>query len=282
VLAAVVAVLAAAAVPAGAAIFFDLPSSGIGRVDLTGRKAKPTLVRSEHSWAVAADRRHVYWARYYCCAGKPQYIGRARLDGTHAQQQFVTLPPLGPRQSGIDSVTVDRQHLYWTDGNVVGRAALDGSHVEAAFITFAPTDQTSQTVSDVRASGGKLYFRVAQYGDGGVARSIGRADVDGTNVVPAFIPGIPLGAGLAADARHLYWDEAENVRAIARANLDGSHVDQHFIDVRAQGLAVGAGHVFWSTFPTGVIGRARADGTHVERRFARGVKRAHTLAVSPG
>jgi hypothetical protein len=71
-------------------------------------------------------------------------------------------------------------------------------------------------------------------------------------------------------------------RVIGRADLDGSHVDQHFIDVRAQGLAVGAGHVYWSTFPTGVIGRARIDGARVEKHFARGVSHAHTLAVAPG
>jgi hypothetical protein len=52
--------------------------------------------------------------------------------------------------------------------------------------------------------------------------------------------------------------------------------------VRAQGLAVGGGHVYWSTFPTGVIGRARIDGARVEKHFARGVSHAHTLAVAPG
>src|SRR3954454_4614943 len=175
----VVALLAAAAAPAGASIFFDDATSSIGWVPSSGTGAEPKLVRTTHPWDVAADRKYVYWARRYCCATKTQFIGRARRDGSQVKQAFITIPGLGPAQSGIDSVAVDSGHMYWTDGNVIGRANLDGSNVRPTFITFA---QTVSGIGDVQASGGKLYFTVLQF-TGTQQRSIGRADASGANVV---------------------------------------------------------------------------------------------------
>jgi len=179
--------------------------------------------------AVAANGKYVYWARLYCCSFKTQYIGRARHDGSSAQHAFLTIPGTSAAQTGISSVAVDRKHVYWTNGQVIGRASLGGSNVQPTFIDL--TGRVSG-LGDLQVSDGKLYFRVERF-SGGVLRSIGRANSDGTNVVLDFVPGVVQGAGLAVAGSHIYWDQGENVRAIARAGLDGSRVDQHFIDARA-------------------------------------------------
>lgn len=191
----------------------------------------------------------------------------------------MTIPGLGVNEGGVTSVAVDAGHIYWTNGDVIGRANLDGSNVQSAFIPLGETTQASQ----VQVSGGKLYFRLRQ----AAIFSIGRADASGANVVLDFIPNIPLGAGLAVDAGHIYWTQGGPVpamRSIARADLDGSHVIPRFIAAGLHGLdglAIDAGHIYWSTFPAGRIERARIDGTRVEHGFARGVRRAHSLAVAP-
>jgi hypothetical protein len=268
-LAATALVLAAAAAPASAQIFFDDPASeNIGTAALDGRTGKAKLVHTRHPWAVAADDEYVYWARYYCCGGKPQYIGRARRDGTHVDQSFITVT--GGSGSGIDSIAVDRSHVYWTDDYMIGRANRNGTNVQPSFIAF---DRQTEHPASVQVSGGKLYF----FFSGVVSKSIGRVSADGSGLDTAYVPGVG-GSALAVDARHLYWTQGQT-RSIARSKLDGSKVDEHFLDVRAQGLAVGAGHIFWATYPTGVIGRASLDGTHVNRRFVRRIKHAHTLAV---
>src|SRR4051794_37428820 len=125
-----------ASASAGASIFFDDGAFAIGWAPANGTGAKRRLVETKHPWAVAANRTYVYWARRYCCGGKTQFIGRARQDGSQARQAFITIPGLSRAQGGIDSVAVDAQHVYWTNGNVIGRANLDGSSVQPAFVTF--------------------------------------------------------------------------------------------------------------------------------------------------
>jgi virginiamycin B lyase len=57
--------------------------------------------------------------------------------------------------------------------------------------------------------------------------------------------------------------------AIGRANLDGTGVNQRFIEVEFPpvGIAVDPEHIYWMTPATGAIGRANLDGTGVEPSF---------------
>jgi hypothetical protein len=92
--------------------------------------------------------------------------------------------------------------------------------------------------------------------------SIGRANLDGSGVVPDLIN--PVGSGfaqsLAVDGSHVYWTDNQS---IGRANLGGNGVDQNFIPVSLPvSVAAGGGYVYWTTLGAGAeaIGRAYVGG----------------------
>jgi virginiamycin B lyase len=74
---------------------------------------------------LAIDCDHLYWTT-------DGAIGRARLDGTHVDQGFITSAG-EPR-----ALAVDRSHVFWANGNsAIGRARLDGAHIDPSFINGA-------------------------------------------------------------------------------------------------------------------------------------------------
>lgn len=110
--------------------------------------------------------------------------------------------------------------------------------------------------------------------------TIGRADLDGANPNPSFIPGSGSGPfGVAVDDFHIYWtNESLDVAypgTIGRANLDGSNIDQNFIVVpgplpwvtSVAGIAVDAKHIYWTDRAGDRIGRANLDGSNVDPNF---------------
>ena len=84
---------------------------------------------------------------------------------------------------------------------------------------------------------------------------------------------------MAVDASHVYWADTAGsvfppVIGIARANLDGSSIDQDFISSSSShagyptlDVAVDANHIYWTqhSIPTGAVARANLDGTSVDR-----------------
>ncbi len=98
--------------------------------------------------------------------------------------------------------------------------------------------------------------------------SIARANLDGTNVDPSFIPGPESLAGIAVDAGHVYWTNFFP-GAVGRADLGGTNVDEGLItgDTGKEGVAVDADHIYWGNFATDTIGRADLDGTNVDENF---------------
>ena len=88
---------------------------------------------------------------------------------------------------------------------------------------------------------------------------------------------------MAVDTHYVYW---ANETGIGRASVDGTGLDQTLIPNRlvAVGVAVNAGHLFWTTVDignqTGWIGRANVDGTGVDQRFITGVTRPLGLAAT--
>jgi hypothetical protein len=113
--------------------------------------------------------------------------------------------------------------------------------------------------------------------------TIGRADLDGTDVDESFIPASTAGPsgsnqrfGVAVGGGHIYWADADG--RIGRANVNGSGVNNSFI-AGANGianfalrnpLAVGAGHIYWVSNGDGTstaVGRANLDGSGVNKTF---------------
>lgn len=72
--------------------------------------------------------------------------------------------------------------------------------------------------------------------------TIGRANLDGSNVDQSFLPTLGPATGIAVDAWHIYWANT-NYNAIGRANLYGNGIDQTLVigAVSPVGVAVGGG-----------------------------------------
>ena len=82
-----------------------------------------------------------------------------------------------------------------------------------------------------------------------------------------------------ADA-FVYWANF-NTGTIARANLDGSGVDQSFIGGASGpvGLTVDGSHVYWANFNINRIGRADLDGSGVDQSFIAGSTQIRGVTV---
>ncbi|MBS1844466.1 MAG: hypothetical protein JST53_08630 [Actinobacteria bacterium] len=114
------------------------------------------------------------------------------------------------------------------------------------------------------------------------AGTIGRANLDGTNVNDSFIHtgGTPL--QLAINSSYIYWAN-EPGGTIGRAKLDGTQVEPAFItnNGKPTGVAVSSEYIFWSTV-TGNIGRAKLDGTEQKPNLITGVGVPCGVAVDSG
>jgi hypothetical protein len=113
--------------------------------------------------------------------------------------------------------------------------------------------------------------------------SVYRANLDATGTQFLTEAGM-YPYGVAVDEAHLYW--AGPPGNIARANLDGTGVDQSFItDLNPPpgspiyGVAVDGAHVYWTSPDAGTIGRANLDGTGVNPSFIAGASNPVGVAV---
>ena len=92
-------------------------------------------------------------------------------------------------------------------------------------------------------------------------KAIGRAELDGSNVEPDFIPVSGFACGVAVDSGHIYWGD-ENEQTIGRASLSGDEVEPHFITAAGPvcGVAVNATGIYWTNLAGG-IGHAAINGS---------------------
>lgn len=238
--------------------------STVESVPADGGEPPQTLAAgASNPLGVAVDAAHVYWANY-----SGHSIGRANLDGTGIEQEFI---------DGIDpyALAVAKGHIYWTDAAAgsIGRANLDGGEIDRGFIAGVGS------FFGLAANSEHLYWGNVEDG------AIGRANLDGTGVEPEFVkPDGPLTPyGVAVDPGHVYWANSQN-NSIGRANLDGGDVDEAFIaDAHPAGVAVDAGHVYWGyAIYAGAIGRANLDGSDIDNDWMpAGSSDAFGIAVTP-
>jgi hypothetical protein len=246
----------------------------------------------------------VYWSNL--TAGT---IGRAKLDGSSADQAFIA----GAGSPG--GLAVDGSYIYWANGGAIGRAKLDGTGVDPGFITGL------DNVTDVAVNGSHIYWTawpgtvgranldgtgvnpslVASFGVGGAnpssvalspdhlywvntqPGSIGRAGLDGSGAVGVFLVGNYLNGGIATDESHLYFASTPNTLpfsyTVSRSTLDGSGAAPLFgageslnrLDVHGQ-------HIYWTAWP-GTVGRANLDGTGADPAFITGSTNPSGVAV---
>ncbi len=94
--------------------------------------------------------------------------------------------------------------------------------------------------------------------------------------------------GLAVDSGHVYWaNQGGTIGTIGRANLDGTGVNQSFINTTVAsggflgtGIAVDSSHVYWTNSAS--IGRANLNGTGANQWFISGASRPDAVAVDSG
>jgi virginiamycin B lyase len=266
-LTAVVLLLPATSAPA--ALYWGHDRSiGVANLDLStvtnsltgGFEARSTV-------GLAVDSSHLFFA----VASNDGSIGRADLDGTSADEAFI---------SGLEfpsGLATDGSHVYWADRltNLIGRAGLDGSGVQRGFIGGADHP------CGVAVDGGHVYWSNLEGG------SIGRANLDGSQVEQDFISGVTRPCGVAVTGSHVYWtslaEGAFDPGSIGRAPIGGGPAENDFITgiYEAFSLAANSTHLFWTdegwenfqgggdptTALPGAVGRARLDGTEVERRW---------------
>ena len=117
--------------------------------------------------AVAADSSFIYWINDRTANQTLNSIGRANLDGSSPNQNFLVVPY-------AYSVAVDGSYLYWTSigHNTVGRANLNGSGFNNSFISGA-NGPTAMAISSSHVAW--LNINV---------KTIGRANIDGSGGQP--------------------------------------------------------------------------------------------------
>ena len=212
-----------------------------------------------------AAQAFVYW-------GAAGSIGRAKADGSGADQTFITY-------GGVPSASValDSSHIYWAQSDTgVERANLDGTGLKSNFIGTGHGNANAVVVNS-----SFVYWSEAT---GGIAR----ANLDGTGINTSFITNVaptcsgcsvvPTVLGVAVDGQHIYWAAFRTtmfttVGTIGRANLDGSGADPGFITLPTNyepiGMAVNGQRLYWSygqSQPGGAtygIGSADIAGTGV-------------------
>jgi hypothetical protein len=115
------------------------------------------------------------------------------------------------------------------------------------------------------------------------AGTIGRADLDGTQVNDAFIHvgGNPV--GVAVDAAHIYWAD-ESGGTIGRAKIDGTVVEPNFITGinKPFGVAVNGTSIFWPSLGSDEIGRANLDGSGKKLNFVANAESPCSIALDGG
>jgi hypothetical protein len=254
----------------GGHIYWTNASSGVGRADLDGSNADSAFIpvsAAGNPVGLAVDDQHIYWSDPNA---SPPTIGRANLDGSNANPTFIPLSyvePISGRPAQPIGLALDDQYIYWADANYpsIGRVRLDGSDLQPNFI-YLPLGLPYGVAVDAN----HIYWVDEVWLDG----SIGRADLDGSNVDSSFMVfGGRLSGGLVdvtVDDQHIYW--SFNIYPadayVGRANLDGSDADPAFITTSVYGtygVAVDADHVYWGHGAG--IGRASLDGSDPDSFF---------------
>jgi hypothetical protein len=216
----------------GAHIYWADPKAGaIERANLDGGEVKEDFISGVNPVAVAVDAEHVYWA------DPSGTIGRASIDGSAVEQDFIEAAG-DPR-----GVAVDSGHVYWTNqsGHSIGRAGIDGGGADTSFIELCPCNFPRAIAVDAT----HIVYAEEQSG----REYIEWRNLDGNG--GDFIEVQGEVAGIALDANHVYWSEADK-DTIGRAGLHLEEPrEEGFIkDVLSpQGVAVDGAHVYWSSVP---------------------------------
>jgi virginiamycin B lyase len=248
------------------------PETTIGRAKINGTGLNNSFIAGiEQPRGVAVDSRFVYWTSM---AGGTGAIGRANLDGSDANHQFITTDVSNPT-----GIAVTSTGIYWTNevgmgGFSIGRANIDGSSPDGQFINI-----------DVSPCGLAADSRFIYFMDGSDGLGFGRVGLDGSGADPDFIAAPEPFCGLAVDPSYLYWgSDAGNT--VGRAPVGGGTAEPAFVPTGTTsggpfGVAVNPQYVFWGNPDADAIGRANINGGSPNPALIRGATNSLLLAAAP-
>jgi virginiamycin B lyase len=117
----------------------DGSTGSMGRADASGAHVNLRFIQAGSGAAtssvnlsgpLAVTLRYVYWTNRDPKLGSSSSIGRASVDGSEVNPEFIT------GLSETSGIAVDGSHVYWsTHGGQIGRANLDGSGVERNLVS---------------------------------------------------------------------------------------------------------------------------------------------------
>jgi virginiamycin B lyase len=219
----------------------------------------------------------VYW-------GSSGFVGAANLDGSTFVDGVPYRAANVPEIGNICGLTVSNGYLYWADSQrgTIGRMGLPKSQLGYAdtISERVPIDEAfvSGLVNPcgVAVDGAHIYWTSSE------SRTIGRANLDGSNPERTFISGVLSPCGVAVDGGHIYWGSFQG-NSIGRSNLNGEGIEETFIEggngpcgigspdndfiaglKNPCGVAVDGSHVYWTNWNArDPVGRANLDGSGV-------------------
>ncbi|HEY1238443.1 MAG TPA: hypothetical protein VGE91_08900 [Solirubrobacterales bacterium] len=248
---AVLMVLIAAPRAAGNFVYWTTgePTSSIARAKLNGGGLEESFIPGlNHPHGVATDASFIYWTQGDATNGS---VGRANLDGSGANQLFITH---GAGVGDPSGIAVTPSAIYWQhDGNQIGRANIDGTAVDPDFIS------TTNSACGLAADSNFLYF----LNNGGT--QVGRATLDGGTVTPDFASIPEAFCGLSADYNYLYWS-SDSGNTVGAVPVVGGAADPDYVPAGTtsggpSGVAVNSQFIFWGNYDTGAIARANLNGS---------------------
>jgi hypothetical protein len=136
-------------------------------------------------------------------------IGRAGLDGSGANPDFIVLP------GHPSSMAVGGGYIYWVaDSQIIGRVGVDGSGETTSLFTGLPA---STNLTAIALSGSTLYVGDSDTGDidqvpagGGTPQAM---------ITLPVVRGAPIFLGLAAGGGYIYWSVIASSAQIGQGTL---------------------------------------------------------------
>jgi hypothetical protein len=264
-------VLAAAPAASAETHVFSIASSPSTHIASTRDSDRVTAtLRTGSTSAIAADGRHVYSSEQRIDGGA---IGRMDLDGANADPNWLT----GLNHGMGQWLAVAAGHVCWTTSYQ--------QHMEAGCVPVnadgsrgAPVQGivSDQSMNGFAIDAGHLYWGRAISIN--VPGSIARADIDGGNVQPDFIPNVTYPRGIAVNADHIFFTETNPQSfspppATIKAALLSGGAPLAIVTMPANTplgpIAANGDHVYWSEGSTTMtIGRATLTGSDQKHAFA--------------
>lgn len=214
------------------------------------------FITDAYAYGIAANNTHIFW-----CSHENDTIGRAKLDGTEIEKEFIT------GCEDPDGIAINATHIFWAnyEGNTIGRANLDGSNVEPAFVENAGDGPEGPALN-----GSYIYW--SHYNDENIVRaSILTGEIDATFEIDLAGEGP---AGVAIQGNYLYWAGYDS-DCIGRYNFDTDDLEKDWIPGCNDpwGICAYESYIFWGNYNSRL---GRKDTAKHNRRSHSIQKQNHT------